>query len=158
VILGPLLEMDEVVITREDMTTMFNLPRDESRLRRALASGLLVDLGDDRYRMVSRHVLEAARALGELGMPVLDLYELQLEVTQATRDIARRFVETSLDCALHPYDGTPGPGQWDEVRARFDHLRRLTASMLLAVFAVNVRQATEEILAERGRGEESSSG
>jgi hypothetical protein len=98
--------------------------------------------------MASHHVLEAARALVGLGMPVLHLYEMQLQVTSATKEVARRFVETSLECALEPYDGKPEPHQWDEARARFDQLRHLTASMLAAVFAINVRRASEAILAE----------
>jgi DNA-binding transcriptional MerR regulator len=146
-VLAPLLEHDEVDVTRDEMLAMFGLQRNERRMREALDSGLLIQLGEDRYRMASRNILEASRSLVELGMPVLDLYEMQLEVAAATQDIARRFVETSLRCALEPFEQEPEPHQWDDVRARFDQLRQLTASMLLAVFAVNVRRATTEILA-----------
>jgi DNA-binding transcriptional MerR regulator len=147
-VLGPLLESDEVIVTRDELNGMFGTTRNDVRLRDALDSGLLEDLGDGRFLMASRNVLEAARSLVELGMPVLDLYQMQLEVTGATKEIARRFVETSLDCALEPYNGKPEPQHWDDVRARFDHLRDLTASMLAAVFTVNVRRASQQILAD----------
>jgi hypothetical protein len=94
-------------------------------------------------------VLEAARDLAQLGMPVLDLYDMQLEVTIATRDLAKRFVDTCLNCALEPYGGAPDPDRWDDVRERFDRLQQLTASVLIATFAMNVRRATEALLAER---------
>jgi hypothetical protein len=82
-------------------------------------------------------------------MPILDLYDMQLAVTLATEELARRFVDTCLRCALEPYDGAPAPDRWDEVRERFDRLQQLTASVLIATFAMNVRRATEALLAER---------
>lgn len=149
-VLAPLLESDEIELTREQITSMFDVTRDTERLHAALETGLLVDLGDDRYLMPSRHVLEAARDLANLGMPVLDLYDMQLAVVIATRDIAKRFLDTCLNCALEPYDGAPAPDRWHEVRERFDRLQQLTASVLIATFAMNVRRATETLLAERG--------
>jgi DNA-binding transcriptional MerR regulator len=148
-VLAPLLESDEIELSRDELTSMFDVSRDTKRLAAALETGLLVDLGDDRYLMPSRHVLEAARDLAQLGMPVLDLYDMQLEVTLATRDLAKRFVDTCLNCALGPYGGAPDPDRWDEVRERFDRLQQLTASVLIATFAMNVRRATEALLAER---------
>jgi DNA-binding transcriptional MerR regulator len=148
-VLAPLLESDEIELTRDEITSMFDVSRDTTRLAAALETGLLVDLGDDRYLMPSRHVLEAARDLATLGMPVLDLYDMQLEVTLATRDLAKRFLDTCLNCALEPYEGAPGPDRWDEVRERFDRLQQLTASVLIATFAMNVRRETEALLSER---------
>jgi DNA-binding transcriptional MerR regulator len=148
-VLAPLLEADEIELTRDQLTAMFDVTRDSARLTAALETGLLVDLGDDRYLMPSRHVLEAARDLSHLGMPILDLYDMQLAVTLATQELARRFVDTCLRCALEPYDGAPAPDRWDEVRERFDRLQQLTASVLIATFAMNVRRATEALLAER---------
>ena len=148
-VLAPLLEADEIELTRDQITSMFDVQRDVKRLADALETGLLVELGDDRYLMPSRHVLEAARDLTQLGMPILDLYDMQLDVTKATQDLARRFVDICLKCALDPYDGAPAPDRWDEVRERFDQLQQLTASVLIATFAMNVRRATEALLADR---------
>ena len=148
-VLAPLLESDEIELTRDQITSMFDVQRDTKRLAAALETGLLVDLGDDRYLMPSRHVLEAARDLAQLGMPILDLYDMQLDVTTATQELAQRFVDICLRCALEPYDGAPAPDRWDEVRERFDRLQQLTASVLIATFAMNVRRATEALLAER---------
>ena len=146
-VLAPLLESDEIELTREQITSMFGVNRDAKRLADALETGLLVNLGDERYLMPSRHVLEAARDLANLGMPILALYDMQLTVTKATQDLARRFVDLCFTCALEPYDGTPSPQQWDEVRERFDRLQRLTASVLIATFAMNARRASESLLA-----------
>jgi DNA-binding transcriptional MerR regulator len=148
-VLAPLLESDEIELSRDQITAMFGVNRDSKRLADALDTGLLVDLGNDRYLMPSRHVLEAARDLAKLGMPILDLYDMQLDVTTATQELAQRFVDTCLRCALEPYDGAPAPDRWDEVRERFDSLQQLTASVLIATFAMNVRRATETLLAER---------
>ena len=148
-VLAPLLEPDDVVISRDEMTAMFGVSRDAHRLKLALDSGLLADVGEDHFRMGSRNVLEASRRLTELGMPILELFEMQLQVTESTRDLARRFVETSLRCALEPYGANPQPEHWENVRARFDQLSRLTAGMLAAVFTLNVRRATEQYLSEQ---------
>lgn len=148
-VLAPLLESDEIELTRDQLTSMFDVSRDPKRLADALDTGLLVDLGDDRYVMPSRQVLEAARDLAQLGMPILELYDMQLDVTTATQELAQRFVDICLRCALEPYDGAPAPDRWDEVRERFDKLQQLTASVLIATFAMNVRRATEVLLAER---------
>jgi len=157
-VLAPLLEADEIVVSREEIGDMFGVKRHRGRLKQALDSGLLVDLGDDRFLMPSRNVLEAARRLTEMGMPVLELYEMQLTVVTATADLARRFVEASLRCALEPYDGELAPERWDEVRTRFDELRRLTASMLAATFTMNVRRATERLIADEGLPSRPASG
>jgi DNA-binding transcriptional MerR regulator len=148
-VLAPLLESDEIELTRDQLGAMFDVQRDPKRLADALETGLLVDLGDDRYLMPSRHVLEAARDLARLGMPILDVYDMQLALTTATQELAQRFLDTCLSCALEPYDGASAPGRWDEVRERFDRLQQLTASVLIATFAMNVRRATEALLAER---------
>jgi DNA-binding transcriptional MerR regulator len=145
-VLAPLLETDEIELTRDQITSMFDVQRDTKRLADALETGLLVDLGDDRYRMPSRQVLEAARDLAQLGMPILELYDMQLDVTISTQDLARRFVDMCLKCALEPYAGARAPVRWEEVRERFDRLQQLTTSVLIATFAMNVRRATEALL------------
>ena len=96
-------------------------------------------------------MLQAARKLVEHGVPFQEMFDMQVEVAGETRDIARRFVDLCLRCALAPYGGVGevAPQQWEDVQARFEDLYRRMTSVLGASFAVSVRRAAEALLSER---------
>ena len=149
VVLSPLLAEEEFAITRAEMGEMFGVTRDVRRLEMALSTGLLRDLGDGRYATPSRQLLEAAAALMRDGMSILDIYEMQLQIMSATRDVARRFVEACLRASA-------GPGDLNDtdsaaVQRRFEALRDQFTLVLVSTFAANVRRASEEVLARESR-------
>jgi DNA-binding transcriptional MerR regulator len=143
-VLAPLLEGEEVVLTHNEMAEMFGLTPSAQRLADALDTALIRDLGDGRYAIPSRHLLNATSALVESGMSILDIYGLQVAITRATRDVAQRFVDTCLRSAM-PQGDLPAAST-AEVQARFEELRSQFTVVLAATFAVNVRRATEELL------------
>jgi DNA-binding transcriptional MerR regulator len=150
--LAPLLGRDEVTLTWQEIAGMFGQQPDADRYRRAVEAGLVQVTGDgDDLVAPSESLLRAARELIDQGVPFQELFDMQVEVAGETRDIARRFVELCLRCALEPYgaDDVP-PHQWDDVRARFEDLYRRMTGVLGASFAVSVRRAAEALLAERG--------
>lgn len=144
-VLAPLLEGEEVVMTHAEMAAMFALTPDAQRLADALDTLLIRDLGGGRYAIPSRQLLNATRALADSGLPILDIYGLQVEITRATREVARRFVESCLRCALPADDELPSSSTAD-VQSRFEELRSQFTVVLAATFAVNIRRATEELL------------
>lgn len=147
-VLAPLLEGEEVVMTHAEMAAMFALTPDAQRLADALDTLLIRDLGGGRYAIPSRQLLNATRALADSGLPILDIYGLQVEITRATREVARRFVESCLRCALPDDDDLPTASTVD-VQSRFEELRSQFIVVLASTFAVNIRRATEELLAFR---------
>jgi DNA-binding transcriptional MerR regulator len=150
-VLAPLLGRDEVTMTWEEIAGMFDQQPDPDRYRRAVEAGLVRVADDGQLVAPSASLLQAARELVDQGVPFQDLFDMQVEVAGETRDIARRFVELCLHCALAPYGGVGevAPQQWDDVQVRFEDLYQRMTSVLGASFAVSVRRAAEALLADR---------
>ena len=144
-VLAPLLEGEEVPLTQAQIAGMFGVTPSADRLRTALDIGLLRELGDGRYAVPSRQLLNATVALVDQGLSIVDVYAMQLEITQATRDVAGRFVEACLRCALPPDDEVSAEAH-ESARMRFEELRNQFTVVLAATFAVNVRRATEILI------------
>jgi DNA-binding transcriptional MerR regulator len=144
-VLAPLLEGEEVALTQAQIAGMFGVTPSAERLRTALDAGLMRELGDGRYAVPSRQLLNATLALAEQGLSIVDVYPLQVEITEATRDVALRFVEACLNCALPP-EGEVSADAHERARLRFEELRNQFTVVLAATFAVNVRRATETLV------------
>ena len=150
-VLAPLIGRDEIILTWAEIAGMFDQEPDPERYRRAVESGLVEVTDEGDLLAPSASLLHAAREVMDRGMPFQEMFDLQVEVAGETRSIARRFVELCLRCALAPYDAADEvpTEQWDEVRERFEDLYQRMTSVLGASFAVSVRRAAEELLAER---------
>ena len=148
-VLAPLLEGEEVVLTQAQIAGAFGVMPSADRLRTALEIGLLRELGDGRYAVPSRQLLNATVALVEQGLSIVDVYAMQLAIAQATRDVASRFVEACLRCALPP-EGELSPAVHQQATKRFEQLRNHFTVVLAATFAVNVRRATETLIEMSG--------
>jgi DNA-binding transcriptional MerR regulator len=144
-VLAPLLEGEEVVLTQAQIADMFGVAPSPHRLRTALETGLMRELGDGRYAVPSRQLLDATLALVQQGLSIVDVYPVQLEITQATREVARRFVEACLTCAFPP-EGELSVEAHEQARLRFEELRNQFTVVLAATFAVNVRRVTEMLV------------
>jgi DNA-binding transcriptional MerR regulator len=150
VVLAPLLAHDEVVLTWTQIAAMFDQEPDPERYQRAVESGMVGVTDEGDLVAPSRALLDGARKLMDLGVPFPELFDMQIEVVRDTRDIARRFVELCLDCALAPYgDDVAPPEKWDEARAHFEQLYQRMTSVLAGSFAVSVRRAAEDLLTQR---------
>lgn len=147
-VLAPLVERDDVVLTWNEMAGMFDQPPSRERYRRAVEAGLVEVAADGNLVAPSARLLRAARDLIDLGVHFQDVFDLQVDVALGNRDIARRFVEVCLERALEPYTDPVPPEQWTDVTERFERLYRLMASVLAASFTVSVRRAAEALLAE----------
>ena len=151
-VLAPLLDGDEVVLTWQEIADMFDQRPDESRYRRAVAAGLVTEIESGQLIAPSATLLRAAREVIDLGVPFQELFDLQVAVAETTKAIARRFVALCLERALSPYSGEVPPERWPDVTARFEELYRLLASILAASFTVSVRRAAASLLHEREPG------
>lgn len=147
-VLAPLLEDDEILLTREQMMEMFGLqPDDGARLRHALSARLLRDAGSGRYAVASGELLQATAALVAKGLSIVDVYGMQLEISRATQDVAKRFVAACIRASGELDPDALSPATRDEVRQRFEELRDQFTLVLATTFAVNVRLASEDALA-----------
>jgi DNA-binding transcriptional MerR regulator len=160
VVLAPILAHDEVVLSWPQIAGMFDQQPDPDRYRSAVECGMVRVTDDGEVVAPSRALLDGARKLLDLGVPFNELFDMQIEVVRDTRDIARRFVELCLECALAPFgeDSLPPPEKWDEARAGFEQLYQRMTSVLAGSFAISVRRATEDLLAERERRQGEAAG
>jgi DNA-binding transcriptional MerR regulator len=150
-VLAPLLRGDEVTLSWDEIAAMFDQQPDPERYRRAVESGLVQENDDGGLVAPSATLLRAARELIDHGVPFQELFDMQVEVAGETREIAGRFVDLCLRCALAPFGpGEVPPHRWDEVQARFEDLYHRMTSVLGASFAVSVRRAAEALLSDRG--------
>jgi DNA-binding transcriptional MerR regulator len=152
VVLAPIVGNDEVVLTWSEIAGMFDQEPSPERHRRAVESGFVRITGDGDIAAPSLTLLHVARGLIDVGVPFDVLFDMMIEVVGETGDIARRFVELCLQCAMAPYGDDPVPAdKWDDVRDRFEELYQRMTSVLAGSFAISVRRATEDLLAERSR-------
>src|SRR4051794_16492718 len=159
VVLAPILANDEVVLSRQRLDGMFDQQPDPDRYRRAVECGMVRVTDEGDLRAPSQALLDGARRVLDLGVPFDDLFDMQIEVVRDTRDLARRFVQLCLDCALSPYgDDVVPPEKWEDARTRFEQLYQRMTSVLAGSFAVSVRRATEDLLAERERTQGGATG
>lgn len=150
-VLAPILDHDEVVLSWHEIASMYDQEPSPDRFRRAVDSGMVRVTADGKVIAPSQTLLRAARALLDTGMPFDEMFDMMIEVVRDTGDMARRFVELCLECALAPYgDNPPPPDKWHDARDRFEQLYQRMTSVLAGSFAVSVRRAAEDLLAERG--------
>jgi DNA-binding transcriptional MerR regulator len=148
-VLAPLLDRDEVVLTWEQIAGMYDQRPDAERYRRAVDAGLVREAADGVLVAPSATLLRAARQVIDMGVPFQEVFDLQVATAEQGKSIADRFVSLCLESALAPYPGEVPPELWPEVSQRFEELYRLMATVLTASFTVAVRRAASSLLTER---------
>jgi DNA-binding transcriptional MerR regulator len=109
--------------------------------------GLVRELGEGRYELLSPRLQEAASELAELGVPL----DAALEVTSVMRKhseaVARAYVRLFLDHVWRPFEKAGEPvEEWPRVREALEHLRPLAGEALLAMFGLVMTEAVEQAL------------
>ncbi|MDQ3741296.1 MAG: MerR family transcriptional regulator [Actinomycetota bacterium] len=119
-------------------------------LARALAAGVLRDLGSGRYEERSPRLARAADELRALGVPAARSMQL-LETLHAHADgVARAYVELFLEVVWRPFDEAGRPAaRWPEVEQALERLRPLAAESLLALFGLVMADRVEEAVEQQ---------
>lgn len=109
--------------------------------------GLVRELGEGRYELLSPRLQEAASELAELGVPL----DAALEVTGVMRKhseaVARAYVRLFLDHVWRPFEQAGEPVEdWPRVRDALERLRPLAGESLLAMFGLVMTEAVERAL------------
>jgi DNA-binding transcriptional MerR regulator len=111
---------------------------------RALALGVVRDLGDGTYEVRSPRLVRAAEELADLGVPL----EVTIEVTAALKRhseaVAAAYVNLFLDHVWRPFQERGEPTEeWPGVRDALERLRPLAGESLLSMFGLVMTDAVE---------------
>ena len=122
--------------------------------------GLLRDMGDGRYEILSPRLQRAGLELAELGVPPDVALEVVSQVRTSARRVARVFIELFLDRVWKPFNEAGRPeDEWPQVRDALERLRPLASEALLVIFQQVMSETVEEVTGrEIQRGLDSSSG
>jgi DNA-binding transcriptional MerR regulator len=115
--------------------------------RRAERLGLLRDLGEGRYELLSPRLQEAAAELAELGVPLDAALDVTATMRKHSEAVARAYVRLFLDHVWRPFDEAGEPGEeWPRVREALERLRPLAGEALMAMFGIVMTEAVERAL------------
>lgn len=132
------------VFTLQELRERFGEQADEQALARAQRSGLLVDLGDERYEAPMPSLLQAAEEVVARGVPLAHALSVVSKLQQQCRAIAREFVRLFLEDLWKPFAQAGYPEErWSEVTESIDRLRPLSSQALLAAYQLTMSQEVE---------------
>jgi DNA-binding transcriptional MerR regulator len=112
--------------------------------RRAESLGLLRDLGEGRYELLSPRLQEAAAELEQLGVPLESALDVTATMRKHSEAVARAYVRLFLDHVWRPFEQAGEPTEdWPRVRDALERLRPLAGEALMAMFGLVMTEAVE---------------
>jgi DNA-binding transcriptional MerR regulator len=116
-------------------------------VRQAVKSGVVRDLGEGRYELLSPRLHEAAADLQELGVPLDAAMAVTATMRKHSDAVARAYVRLFLDHVWRPFDQAGEPAEdWPRVRDALERLRPLAGEALMAMFGLVMTEAVERAL------------
>ncbi len=118
---------------------------DEKLLRRIEAMGIVRQLPEGRYEVISPRLQRAGTALVELGVSPEAAVKTAQELRRSSEVVARTFVELFVKEIWEPFDRAGRPEEdWPKVREALDRMRPLASDALLAMFQITMGESTEK--------------
>jgi DNA-binding transcriptional MerR regulator len=143
---APFEEEQPEILDAEEMAERWGGPLDDRLMARTEKLGLLRDLGDGRYEILSPRLQRAGVELAELGVPPGVALEVVSQVRTSARRVARVFIELFLDNVWKPFNDAGRPEEdWPKVRDALERLRPLASEALLAIFQQVMSETVEEV-------------
>jgi DNA-binding transcriptional MerR regulator len=115
--------------------------------RKAERLGLVRDLGEGRYELLSPRLQEAAGQLEALGVPLESALDVTATMRKHSEAVARAYVRLFLDHVWRPFQEAGEPmEEWPRVREALERLRPLAGEALMAMFGLVMTEAVERAL------------
>jgi DNA-binding transcriptional MerR regulator len=115
--------------------------------QRAQRLGLVRELGEGRYELLSPRLQEAASELQQLGVPLDSALEVTATMRKHSDAVAKAYVRLFLDHVWRPFQDAGEPAEeWPRVREALERLRPLAGEALLAMFGLVMTEAVERAL------------
>jgi len=117
---------------------------DPKLLARVEEVGVVRQLPDGKFEVISPRLQSAGTALVELGVSPQAAIAIAEELRDRSEAIARTFVELFVREIWEPFDEAGRPeADWPKVREALDRMRPLASDALLAMFQITMGEATE---------------
>jgi len=143
---APFEDEQPEILDEQEMAERWGGPLDPRLMARTEKLGLLRDLGDGRYEILSPRLQRAGLELAELGVPPAVALEVVSQVRTSARRVARVFIELFLENVWKPFNEAGRPEEeWPKVRDALERLRPLASDALLAIFQQVMSETVEEV-------------
>ena len=142
-------EQTEFVEATELAERLGGRPPDPALLGTATSLGLIADVGEGRYEVLSPALIHAGEELVALGIPVEAGLGVQEQLQRHADGIAWAFVRMFVAEVWEPFEAAGKPeADWPRVQEALDRLRPLAVEAVIATFRRSMSNAVE---AESGR-------
>jgi len=143
---APFADEQPEILDEQEMAERWGGPLDARLMARTEKLGLLRDLGDGRYEILSPRLQRAGLELAELGVPPEVALEVVSQVRTSARRVARVFIELFLENVWKPFNEAGRPEEeWPKVRDALERLRPLASEALLVIFQQVMSETVEEV-------------
>jgi DNA-binding transcriptional MerR regulator len=142
---APFEEEPPEILHRDEIARRWGGEADPALFGRAKRLGLVRELGDDRFEVLSPRVLRAGAELADLGIPPGTALDVAAKVRRHSREVARVFIELFLENVWKPFERAGRPEEdWPRIREALERLRPLASEALLGIFQLAMSEATEK--------------
>jgi DNA-binding transcriptional MerR regulator len=156
---APFEDEQPEILTEEEFAERWGGPLDPRLMARSEKLGLLRDLGDGRYEILSPRLQRAGLELAELGLGPDVALEVAAQVRSSARRVSRVFIDLFLENVWKPFNEAGRPEEeWPKVREALERLRPLASEALLAIFQQVMSETVEEVTGREIQRGLSSSG
>lgn len=134
------------IFDEEELATAWRVERfDPKLIHRAEKIGILRQLPDGKFEVISPRLQQAGAALIELGVSPQAALDTAEELRRSSEGVARTFVELFVREIWEPFDKAGRPEEdWPKVREALDRMRPLASDALLAMFQITMSESTEK--------------
>jgi DNA-binding transcriptional MerR regulator len=134
------------IFSEEELASAWGVERfDPKLLKRTEEMGILRQLPDGQFEVISPRLQHAGTALVELGVSPQAAVDTAAELRRSSERVARNFVELFVKEIWDPFDKAGRPeADWPKVREALDRMRPLASDALLAMFQITMGESTEK--------------
>ena len=142
-------EQPEILLATEIAETWGDAVVSEQSMRRVERLGLMRNLGDGRYEVLSPKMYAAGVELAELGVPAADALDALEVLKERSMAVAGVFIDVFLEQVWEPFDRAGRPGEdWPRVQEALRKMRPLATDAFVASFQFAMEDASERAISE----------
>jgi DNA-binding transcriptional MerR regulator len=133
------------IIDAAEIAKLWGMDPDPKLIRRAERLGIMRELPEGRYEIISPQLQRAGVELARLGVSPEAALNTVEKLRRHSEGVARTFVDLFVKEVWEPFDAAGRPEEdWPKVREALERLRPLAAGGLLAVFQLVMGEASEK--------------